>query len=136
MDMECIFCRIVEREAPAYIVYEDEDVMAFLDIYPVSKGHTLVIPKKHFRAVEDTPDELLSKVWLTASRIARKFRLEHGAPGVNIVTNSGETAGQVVFHFHVHVIPRWRHMHGFWSGRSRLTEEEAKEVLDMLRDIG
>jgi len=107
--------------------------MAFLDKYPVSKGHVLVIPKKHFEGVEDAPDEVLDKAWALASRIARYVRREAGAPGVNIVTNSGREAGQEIFHFHIHVIPRWTRYMEFWGGRRELKDEEAEEVLEMYR---
>ena len=129
--MNCIFCKIVTGEASSHKVYEDEDTMVFLDIFPVSKGHVLVIPKEHYESLTDIPNDVLSKVWIVASSIGKVYRIKFKAPGVNIVTNSGRAAGQEVFHFHVHVIPRWGVWRGFWSGRHRLTPEEAEEVLKM-----
>ncbi len=129
--MNCIFCRIVKGEAPSYTVYEDDETMVFLDIYPVSKGHLLVIPKRHYDTLDDVPNKILSRVWILASAIGKLYRVRFNASGVNIVTNVGRAAGQEVFHFHIHVIPRWGRWTGFWSGRHKLTEDEAKEVMDM-----
>ncbi len=133
---ECIFCRIARREAPAHIVYEDDNVLVFLDIYPVEKGHLLVIPRSHYESVMDAPPRVAARVLATAAALARLYRERLGAPGVNILANSGRPAGQEVFHFHVHVIPRWRG--GGWRTlfmRHRLTEEEAREVLEMWRPL-
>ncbi len=132
--MACVFCRIVKRELPSNIVYEDDENMVFLDIYPVSKGHLLVIPKEHYESIHDTPGKILARTWLLASILGKIYRVELGAPGVNIVTNSGSAAGQEVFHFHIHVIPRWGRWTGFWGGRHRLSEEEARDVLNMWSD--
>jgi len=132
--MACVFCKIVKGELPSNIVYEDDINMVFLDIYPVSKGHLLVIPKEHFESLNDTPERILARTWLLASILGRIYRDYLEAPGVNIVTNSGRAAGQEVFHFHVHVIPRWGRWMGFWGGRHRLSDAEANEVLDMWRD--
>jgi len=133
--MECVFCSITRGEAPAYKVYENQDLLVILDIYPVEKGHLLVIPKEHYESVHDTPPRLLAKVIVAAGALARIYRTRLGAPGVNIISNSGRAAGQVVFHFHVHVIPRFRGggFRKMFSGRHRLTREEAEEVLSALR---
>lgn len=104
-----------------------------MDKYPVSKGHLLVLSEEHYEGVHEAPPEVLMKVWVVASALARIYRVNLGAPGVNIVTNSGTTAGQIIFHFHVHVIPRWSQVRGFWSGRRELGREEAMEVLDMVK---
>lgn len=131
--MECVFCRIVRGEEGSYTVYKGGGVQVILDKYPVSKGHLLVLSEDHYEGVQEAPPEVLVRVWLVASALARIYRVNLGAPGVNIVTNSGSTAGQVIFHFHVHVIPRWTQPKGFWSGRHELSDEEAKEVLEMLK---
>ncbi|MCE4619623.1 MAG: HIT family protein [Desulfurococcales archaeon] len=132
----CIFCNIARGEAPAHIVYEDDSVAVFLDIYPVEKGHLLVIPRSHYESVADAPPRVAARVFATAAALARLYREALGAPGVNVVANSGRPAGQEVFHFHVHVIPRWRG--GGWRTlfmRHRLTEDEAREVLEMWRPL-
>ncbi len=132
--VECIFCRILGGSLPAYFVYRRRGVAVFLDKYPVSKGHLLVVPEEHYESVHDTPPCAAAKVWAAASAYARFYREKLGALGVNVVTNSGRAAGQEVFHFHVHVIPRWGYARGrgMFGGRHELTEEEAEEVSRML----
>jgi len=103
---DCIFCRIARGEAPAHIIHEDADVMAFLDINPVSRGHTLVIPKRHYRDLLDLPTEEWEGVMAVAQRVARALIAGLGASGVNLLQATGAAAGQTVFHFHLHLIPR------------------------------
>jgi len=104
---DCIFCKIVSKEIPATIIYEDEEVIVFMDIGPIIKGHALVIPKKHYDPVTQTPDDLLAKLHLVAKRVAQAQMNGLGADGVNIMQNNGVAAGQEVPHIHVHVIPRF-----------------------------
>ncbi len=105
--MKDIFCKIIDGEIPSTKVYEDDDVLAILDISQTTKGHTLVMPKKHCGNILDCPQELMHKVFDVAQRIGQAEMLVFGAAGVNILTNAGECAGQSVPHFHVHVIPRY-----------------------------
>ena len=105
--MKDIFCRIIDGEIPCNKVYEDDDVLAILDISQTNKGHTLVIPKQHCDSMLSCPSELLNKVMMVAQRIGQAEVSVLGAKGVNILTNCGEMAGQTVPHFHVHVIPRY-----------------------------
>jgi histidine triad (HIT) family protein len=105
---ECIFCRIASKEAPAQIVYEDERAMAFLDINPVSRGHTLVIPKRHYRDLLEIPSEELQAVIAVAQRVARAIQEGLSAAGINLLQSNGALAGQVIPHFHLHLIPRYR----------------------------
>ena len=105
--MKDIFCRIIDGEIPCNKVYEDDDVLAILDISQTTKGHTLVMPKQHCDSMLSCPGELLEKVMLVAQRIGQAEVSVLGAKGVNILTNCGEMAGQTVPHFHVHVIPRY-----------------------------
>ena len=132
---ECIFCRILKGELTAYFVYRGNGKAVFLDKYPVTKGHILVVPEEHYESVHNTPPCTAARVWIAASAYARFYREKLGALGVNLITNSGRAAGQEVFHFHVHVIPRWdyRRLSGLLSGRHMLTEEEAREVAEMLK---
>ncbi len=104
---DCIFCKIVRSELPATKVYEDAEVLGFLDIKPVNPGHTLVIPKKHFESIHDTPDELVAKMIIVAKKIAGAIQKNLGAQGVNIGMNNGRAAGQLVLHAHIHVMPRY-----------------------------
>ncbi|MBI4457382.1 HIT family protein [Candidatus Uhrbacteria bacterium] len=104
---ECIFCKIIRGEIPSHKIYEDERIFAFLDIAPVSLGHTLVVPKAHAENVLQTPDEHLSPLFPAVKKIAAAALAATGAGGFNIGVNCGKAAGQVVFHTHIHVIPRF-----------------------------
>ena len=105
--MDCIFCAIVAGDIPATIVYEDEDVLAFMDIAPINPGHTLIIPKQHYRNIYDIPAEVGGKIMQTAVSLAKAIRTALNTDGLNLV-QSNEAAGfQTVFHFHLHLIPRW-----------------------------
>ncbi|HFI0264876.1 TPA: HIT family protein [Streptococcus suis] len=104
---DCIFCKIVAGEIPASKVYEDEQVLAFLDITQVTKGHTLVIPKTHYRNVLDMDAEVAGQVFTVIPALARHLKEKLGASGLNIVNNNEEAAGQTVFHTHIHLLPRF-----------------------------
>ena len=108
-----VFCKIVNGDIPCYKVYEDDYVLAFLDISQVTKGHTLVIPKKHYDNFLAVPKELIHRVMDVAQRIGQVQIKFLNAKGVNILTNCYEAAGQTVNHFHVHVIPRYEGKEGF-----------------------
>lgn len=103
----CLFCKIARGEIPSYKVYEDNLVIAFLDISPASRGHTLVIPKEHFSDFTTCPKDILSHCFEVAQVVAQAQRSQLGATGINILSNVGESAGQSVRHFHIHVIPRY-----------------------------
>ena len=105
--MKDVFCKIIDGEIPSTRTYEDDDVLAILDISQTTKGHTLVMPKKHCESMLTCPAETLNKVMLVAQRIGQAEIQILGAKGVNILANCGEAAGQTVPHFHVHVIPRY-----------------------------
>ncbi len=105
--MKDVFCKIIDGEIPSSVVYEDDDVLAILDISQTTRGHTLVMPKKHCDSFLSCPQEEMHKVMDVARRIGQAEISILGAKGVNILTNVGEVAGQSVPHFHVHVIPRY-----------------------------
>lgn len=114
---ETIFSKIIRREIPADIVYEDAHTLAFLDTTPVTSGHAIVVPKKFARNLFDADDEILGSVMHTVQKISWALRGTLGAEGVNIHINNEPVAGQIVFHFHIHVIPRYtgdglQHWHG------------------------
>ena len=123
---DCVFCKIIKGEIPCYKLYEDDDVIAFLDISQVTKGHTLVVSKKHFDNFLTTPREVMHKVMDVAQRIGQVQIRLLGAKGVNILMNCYETAGQTVMHYHVHVIPRYESNEGFI-----LEMKENKEGLNL-----
>lgn len=103
---DCIFCKIAAKQIPSKIVAENDQVIAFLDVNPVSEYHTLVVPKQHSLGVFDIAPELLRRTIETAQEVANKMKAEQGINGVNILNCSGAQSGQSVGHFHVHVIPR------------------------------
>ena len=106
--MECIFCKIANGEIPSTTLYEDNDFRVILDVNPASKGHTLILPKKHAENLYDLPDETASKALVLAKNMASKIEKALECDGLNLVQNNGETAGQTVFHFHMHIIPRYK----------------------------
>ena len=130
------FCLIAAGKAKAYTLYEDDYVMMILDKKPASLGHALVITREHYEAVEEVPPSLLVRAWLVASAAARYLRKLKGAAGVNLITNSGSPAGQVVFHFHIHVIPRWEAGPIVRGVRHDLTEEEARTAQEIYKGLG
>jgi histidine triad (HIT) family protein len=104
---DCIFCKIVAGELPAAVVASDERALAFLDINPATRGHTLVIPRAHAEDIHEIDSEDLAAAIALAQRIAGRVRERLGADGVNLLHSSGSAAWQTVFHFHIHVIPRY-----------------------------
>lgn len=104
---ECIFCKIVKGEIPSYKVWEDENYLAFLDVFPATKGHTLIIPKKHYKDIFEIPKEKLNRINEISKEIANILKEKLNAEGINILNSSGKVAQQDVFHYHLHVIPRY-----------------------------
>lgn len=105
-DPDCIFCSIIAGEIPSCRVHEDDDVLAFMDIGPLAPGHVLIIPKHHTSDVHDLPDEAMAAMGRVTPRVARAVAEATGAPGYNLHLSNGACAGQVVWHVHMHVIPR------------------------------
>lgn len=108
MDTSCIFCKIVAGEIRSHTVYEDEEILAFLDINPVQKGHTLVIPKEHYTNIHDTPEKVLHALMSATQKVAGAIKEGVGATGLNIHINNEHDAGQIIFHTHIHIIPRFK----------------------------
>lgn len=106
-DPDCIFCKIIGGEVPAQTVYEDDATVAFMDINPGTRGHLLVVPRNHVPDILEIEPEDLRSTMLTAQRMARRIKERLDADGVDILNTCGEAAWQTVFHFHVHVIPRY-----------------------------
>ena len=105
-DPSCIFCKIVAGEAQAAKVYEDDFSMAFLDLFPAAEGHTLVIPKAHYENLFEASESTLPAVWLAARRVARAIRKALAPDGLMVFQLNGAAAGQTVFHYHAHLVPR------------------------------
>ena len=106
--MPTIFSKIIAREIPAHIVYEDELVIAFLDISQATKGHTLVVPKAEYSDIFDVPEDVLLHVMRIAQKVSKAISIAFQPEGMNILSNNGAVAGQTVFHFHLHLIPRYQ----------------------------
>ena len=104
---DCIFCKIAAGEIPSRKIYEDKDLIAIMDLSPTSKGHSLIIPKEHYTNIYDIDEEIAGKVMKTAKKLATKMTVALNCDGFNLLQNNGETAGQTMFHFHMHLIPRY-----------------------------
>jgi histidine triad (HIT) family protein len=124
----CIFCEIAARRAPAYLVYEDASTAAFLDLFPFTRGHLLVVPKRHAPRLTDLPFDDQVALLRTVDALCR--RVERLAPDYNLAMNAGRNAGQIVFHVHFHVIPRYGEANPFQGpGRARLDEQDAEKLV-------
>jgi len=133
----CVFCKIVNKEIPSYKIYEDDLVLAFLDISPVVSGHVLVIPKKHFESIFEIEEEYLKRIVVVAGRISIKMKEVLGVEGINLYQANGSVAGQTVSHFHLHVLPRRAgDSVDFvkWMGKiaKKIEKEEFEEIRDKL----
>lgn len=105
---DCIFCKIAAGEIPSRKIYEDKDLIAIMDLSPTSKGHSLIIPKEHCTNIYDIDEDIAAKVMKTAKKLATKMTVALNCDGFNLLQNNGETAGQTMFHFHMHLIPRYK----------------------------
>jgi histidine triad (HIT) family protein len=103
----CIFCKIAQKQVPSSLVYEDAETVAFLDIRPLNEGHTLVIPKEHYKNIFDIPRELICYIHEVTKKVAQAVEKATHADGISIIQQNGEAAGQEIFHLHVHVIPQF-----------------------------
>lgn len=133
-DADCVFCKIVEGEIPSAKVYEDDDVYAFLDLGQVTKGHTLVIPKDHQKNVYELKPETAQKVFAAVPKIARSIKDQFQPIGMNLLNNNEKPASQSVFHFHVHLIPRYGSGDGFsmkWETHET-EQEEMKQIAETI----
>ncbi len=134
-DENCIFCKIANGEIPAATLYEDDDFRVILDLNPASKGHALVLPKEHAANAFELGDELAGKAFVTAKKIGSKLCSGLGCAGLNILQNNGSAAGQTVFHFHMHIIPRYENDSVGLSWKpGKLSEEDKKQILDLFED--
>ena len=103
---DCIFCKIIKGDIPSYKVYEDENCFAFLDVQPISRYHTLVVPKKHYESLYDIPDDVYEQVMKASKSIVDMYRDKLGIVNTQLFNNSGPLTLQTVFHFHMHIVPR------------------------------
>jgi histidine triad (HIT) family protein len=131
---ECVFCKIVNKDIPSAIIYEDKDVISFLDIMPANKGHCLVVPKKHYESLLEIPDNDLSEMIKAAKKVAKALSLSIGNGAYNIVMNNGKEAGQLVMHAHIHIIPRFQgdRLRLSWSHK-KYNDKEIEEYKEKIR---
>jgi len=134
-DEDCIFCKIIKREIPSKIVFENDLNLAFLDISPISKGHTIIIPKNHYSTLEDIPDHELIEAFKLVKMISMRIHQKLEITGYNILQNNFAAAGQVINHFHIHIIPRNFDDDKFRVSipRNQASDEELNEILKKLK---
>lgn len=131
---DCIFCKIIKGEIPSHKVYEDKDTVAILDIRPINAGHTLVVPKKHSTDLLDIDDEDLKKAIVVVKRVAKAIKEAVNAQGINLGMNNGKAAGQLVFHPHLHVMPRFENDgYKHWYGKD-ISQEELTKIAKKIKE--
>ena len=136
--MDCIFCKIISKEIPTKILYEDDDTISFLDAFPVAKGHTLVIPKKHHAKIQDLPFDVNQKLFYTVHKMTSKVDSLEGSTLIAI--HNGKESGQEIPHVHVHLIPRSNDdsagpVHSMFKDKVELSESEIDSIYNKLKII-
>jgi len=133
---DCIFCKIVKGEIPCYKIAETENVLAFLDVMPISRGHLLVIPKKHVELIYDADPEIMAEVMSTAVKISATAKKVLKCDGMNLLLNTEKCAGQIVPHVHLHLIPRYSNDSINWPWpQGSLDENSAAQLVENLKRI-
>ncbi|MCI8717475.1 MAG: HIT family protein [Lachnospiraceae bacterium] len=133
-DENCIFCKIASGDIPSYTLYEDNLFKVFLDLSPTSFGHALLIPKEHYANLFELEDEIASKIFVLAKKVASAMKTSLQCDGFNLLQNNGEIAGQTMFHFHIHLIPRYKDDNTkITFDHKSLKEEDAKRILDTIK---
>jgi histidine triad (HIT) family protein len=135
MDEECVFCKIIKGKLPSAKVYEDAQVVAFLDIAPVNKGHTLVVPKDHYENIFEVPEEVLAKIIKVTKLLSKAVQQAVEADGITLHQANGSAAGQVIMHFHIHIMPRYENDNAglTWNHKS-YKENEAAEYAEKIKN--
>jgi histidine triad (HIT) family protein len=133
--VRCVFCQIISQEAPAVQVYEDDEIIAFMDKAPFNLGHTLVLPKRHYAFLTDMSNSEVGRLFTAVSRVAKAISQATGADGLNIAQSNGEAASQDILHVHVHIVPRFRgdSDDGFFPPRKHPDAHEVEESASRIR---
>ena len=133
---DCIFCKIANGEIPAATLYEDAEFRVILDLGPATKGHALILPKAHYADLTEMPEDLAGRSMILAKKIITALKPALPCDGYNVVQNNGPAAGQTVFHYHVHLIPRYENDHAgvSWTP-GELTDDVREEVLEKAREV-
>ncbi|MDD6440997.1 MAG: HIT family protein [bacterium] len=133
-DENCIFCKIANGEIPSATLYEDEDFRVILDLGPATKGHALILPKEHYANLYEIDEEVAAKAFKLAKKMVTELTEVLGCDGYNVVQNNGAAAGQTVFHFHMHLIPRYKNDDaGFGWKTGKLTDVDRDDILERLK---
>lgn len=122
--LSCIFCDIISKNREGHFIYEDSDHVAFLDKYPIDKGHVLVVPKHHYEKITDMPDSEVGLLFSKIPKLARAIMKSTGAVAFSLAQNNGRAAKQIIPHVHVHIIPRYAEMGAVWTKRTIPSSEE------------
>ncbi|AJZ75298.1 HIT family protein [Candidatus Nitrosotenuis cloacae] len=122
--MDCIFCDIISSSREGHFIYEDDNHVAFLDKYPIDKGHTLVVPKQHYEKITDMPEEMVGILFSKIPKIAQAIMKTTGAVAFSLAQNNGRAAKQIIPHVHVHIIPRYAEMGAVWTKRTIPSSDE------------
>jgi histidine triad (HIT) family protein len=132
-NLNCVFCDIIQRTAPSYVIYEDDQFIAILDKYPISKGHTLVLPKKHFQRVQEIPQKEFCAMYARVHALNALITSRLGATASHISINDGAAANQLIPHVHVHIIPRSENDSAGFTARKLIPAEEMDQIKSKLR---
>lgn len=135
MKDDCLFCKLANGVFPSNTLFEDEDFRVIFDIAPVSKGHALILPKKHFENIYEIDDETASKAFVLAKKMAKAMNKAFESDGFNVLQNNGEAGGQTIFHFHLHLIPRNEKDGAIKFGKQgSTTDEQFAKMLEMVKE--
>ena len=129
----CIFCQIVNKKSPAYIIAENKNALAFLDIHPVANGHTIIISKKHYVDWQHTPLNVLKDIVALSQEVVEKLDNVFKPFGYNYISNQGSMASQVIFHVHFHVIPKYYYEQGFKIAHGEIKTQEVEKIYQQLQ---
>ena len=134
-DDNCIFCKLANGIIPTNSIYEDDDFNVILDASPAAKGHVLILPKEHYANIFEIEEETLGKAAKLAKKIMTEEKKRLGCTGYNLLQNNGEAAGQTVFHFHIHLIPRYDQDDAEWAewNHKEFSDEEMKDICDKMK---
>lgn len=132
---DCVFCKIISGEIPSKTIYEDEEFKVIFDIAPATRGHAIIIPKKHVTNIFEIPDDMASHIYLLAKKIAIAFRQVFDMDGFNVLQNNGELAGQTVFHLHMHLLPRYKTDQVTIRWPQGSMPENADEIIEQIKKI-
>ena len=135
MDSDCIFCKLANGVFPTNFIYEDEDFKVILDANPATKGHSLILPKKHFKNLLDADEEVLKKALPLAKKLSNKLIEVLKCDGINVLQNNNKAAGQAVFHLHIHLIPRYKDQkeHILSWKANKFSDDEMKNIAESLK---